>query len=396
MTTYAAERVILDADSHVMETVDFLAGFLEPTEVERLRRGFSFMKQRQEAGNARARERRSSPAATAEAERRLLIDKGWAAIGANHAEERSRALDLLGFRGQLVFPTFAGMFVLPLDKIFAENAAVTRDMDLLYTWCRALNKAMTTFCAHDERLLSVGFVSLNDPARATAAAEEAIADGCAVIWVPSVAAGRLAPTHPDVDVFWSLLERTHTPFVLHVGGSGDFADPAFHQNGLPPAELTGDGERMTSKDFMTVYQSPAFFLSALILDGLFDRFPGLRGGCIEQGAGWVVSWMHQLDFAQRKFKKMEAALRRLPAKPSEYVRRHLKFTPYPGERVGWIMEQVGAELLMFSTDYPHPEGGTDPIAEFESALAGVTPDDKQRFFAGNMAELISRGRLCAL
>ena len=87
---------------------------------------------------------------------------------------------------------------------------------------------------------------------------------------------------------------------------------------------------------------------------------------------------------------MSAAAARSQTAPLEYVRRHLKFTPYPGEPVGWIMDQIGAEMLLFSSDYPHPEGGTDPIAEFEKTLKGVSREDTQRFFAGNMADLLSR------
>jgi predicted TIM-barrel fold metal-dependent hydrolase len=249
---------------------------------------------------------------------------------------------------------------------------------------------MARFCADDGRLLPVGFASLTDPARAADVAEQAIADGCAAIWIPSTPAGALAPTHPEVDVFWDVLERTNTPFVLHVGGSGVFPDPAFHNNDLPLGEQLGGGEKMRAKDFVAIHHSPAIFLSAVILDGLFDRFPALRGGCIEQGAGWVVSWMDQVDYAQDAFQKAEAPLRRLQAKPSEYVRGHLKFTPHPGERVGWMIEQAGPELFMFSTDYPHPEGGQDPIAKFEAELADVPGEDRERFYAGNMAELIGR------
>jgi predicted TIM-barrel fold metal-dependent hydrolase len=388
--TYGGERIILDADSHIMEPATFMDDLLEATEVERFHRGFSFLKPRLDAGEARAKERHASSTAAAEAERRLLLDKGWSAIGANDPAERTRVLDLLGFKGQLIFPTYAGMFLLPLDAIFPENAAVTRNPDLLYVWCRALNRAMIRFCSRDRRLLPVGVVSLSDPARAAEVAEEAILGGCAALWIPSVPAGKLAPTHPDVDVFWSVLERTNTPFVLHVGGSGSFPDRAFNNNNLPIAEGSGDGEKLSSKGFMAIYQSPAFFLSALILDGLFDRFPKLRGACIEQGAAWVVSWLHQLEHAFLKFRKQEPHLAKLQGTPAEYVRRHLKFTPYPGEKVGWIMDQIGSELLLFSSDYPHPEGGTDPIRDFEATLSGVSAEDKQRFFAGNMADLLGR------
>ena len=113
---------------------------------------------------------------------------------------------------------------------------------------------------------------------------------------------------------------------------------------------------------------------------------------IEEGASWVVSWMHQLDFAQRAFRRTEAPLNELARKPSEYVREHLRFTPFPGEPVGWMIEQAGEELFMFSTDFPHPEGGRDPQAKFEDAMAGVSGDAKQRFYYQNMADLLGPAR----
>jgi predicted TIM-barrel fold metal-dependent hydrolase len=313
------------------------------------------------------------------------------AMGGFDAAERSRVLDLLGFDGQLVFATFAtAMFSLPRSvSRYDDDAKLARDLDRLYAGCRAQNKAITSFCADDDRLLPVGYVSLVDAARAADVAEDAIAGGAAAVMVPSTAAGELAPTHPDLDPFWGVLERTNTPFVLHVGGGGRLLDRAFHNNAMPVSDHLGGGENIRSKDYLAIYHSPALFLGGLILDGLFDRFPGLRGGCIEQGAGWVVSWMHHLDYAHRAFRRTEEPLQRLQDTPSAYARRQLKFTPFPGEPVGWMTEQAGPELFMFSTDYPHPEGGRDPLAKFEETLTGMSADDRSRFYAGNMAELLS-------
>jgi len=376
--TYAGQRTILDADSHVMELGDFLDDFIDPSQRDRLRReGIEALQGVLDGAVARAEDRRADPAKATEAEERLLLDKGWQALGAFDPIERSRVLDLFGFQGQLVFATFAGAMYRG------------KDVERLYAGASAQNKAMANFCAADQRLLPVAYVPLVEPARAVALAEEAVGDGCAAVMVPSTAAGDRAPTHPDLDPFWEVLSRANVPFVLHVGGGGRLLDPAFHNNDMPVTDHLGGGENVRSKDYLAIHHSPELFLGALILDGLFDRFPALRGGCIEQGAGWVVSWMHHLDYAQRAFRRTEPPLTRLEAKPSDYVRKHLKFTPFPGEPVGWMIDQAGPELFMFSTDYPHPEGGRDPLAKFEEALVGVGDADRARFFAGNMAELLS-------
>lgn len=391
--TYAGDRAILDADSHVMELADFLTEFIDPDQAERLRRGgIDALAQVLEGAAAKADARRSDAGMASAAEERLMVDKGWSAMGAFDPVERSRVLDLLGFGGQLVFATFATtMYSLPRSiHRYTDPGKLEQDLDLLYAGASAQNRAMVSFCSDDRRLLPVGFVPLTDPARALSCGEEAVDAGCAAVMVPSTAAGDRSPTHPDLDSFWALLERTGTPFVLHVGGGGRLLDPAFHRNDMPVTDHLGGGENIRSKDFLAIHNSPELFLGVLILDGLFDRHPGLRGGCIEQGAGWVVSWLHHLDYAQRAFRRTEAPLRRLEAKPSEYVHRHLKFTPFPGEPVGWMMEQAGAELFMFSTDYPHPEGGRDPLAKFEETLTQASEGDKTRFYGANMAELLGR------
>src|SRR5262249_29762166 len=155
-------------------------------------------------------------------------------------------------------------------------------------------------------------------------------------------------------------------------------DRSFHNNDMPVTDHLGGGENIRSKDFLAINHSPSLFLGVLILDGLFDRFPDLRGGVIEEGATWVVSRMHQLNYAQRGVRRTEDPLTRLQRLPSEYVTEPLKFTPFPGEPVGWMIEQCGPELFMFSTDFPHPEGGRDPLAKFEAAMTDVADADLER------------------
>jgi hypothetical protein len=66
----------------------------------------------------------------------------------------------------------------------------------------------------------------------------------------------------------------------------------------------------------------------------------------------------------------------------------VKFTPFPNEPVGWIIENSGAEMLLFSTDYPHPEGTKDPIGRFEATMGQVSEQAKERFYSRNFAEMM--------
>jgi predicted TIM-barrel fold metal-dependent hydrolase len=374
---YASGRTFHDADSHLMELGDWLVRYADPPLRERLRPlhlGGAGRLAEQAVREAEAR--RGDPLAARALEERLLEAKGWNALGAFDPAERSRALDLLGFQRQLVFSTFA-------PTQFAGD-----DLELLYGGTRAHNRAMADFCAHDERLIAVGLVPWGDPSLTREEAEEALRLGCGAILVPSVPPRDRSPFHPDYHPFWRLLEESGTSFMLHVGGGGRSLRPAFHENGRPPVtDFLGGGENIRSKDFMCLHNPPEIFLSCMVLDGMFETFPNLRGGCIEQGAMWVVPWLRRLDLAQQGFRRSEPALCAL-RRPSEYVRGHLWFTPFPHEPVGWLVEQAGEDLFLFSSDYPHPEGGRDPLARFEESLVGIGESGREKFYASNFVDMM--------
>jgi len=374
---YAQGRTFYDADSHLMELSDWLVPYADPGVRERIRPlylGAAGALAKQAVAEAEAR--RGDAVAARRLEDNLMGAKGWSALGAFDPSERSRALDLLGVEKQLVFSTFA-------VTQFASD-----DPNLLYGGTRAHNRAMADFCAADRRLIGVGFVPWGDPGRVRREAEEAIRLGCGAVLVPSAPPKAQSPFHPDYHPFWSLLEERGVPFMLHIGGGGRPLRAAFTHNGLPPTtDFLGGGENIRSKDFMVLHNPPETFLSCMVLDGLLERFPKLRGGCIEQGAMWVVPWLRRLDICQQTFQRTEPALK-LPRRASEYIHRQVKFTPFPTEPVGWMIEQAGADLFLFSTDYPHPEGGRDPIRRFEASMSGTDENARERFYSRNFAAMM--------
>jgi predicted TIM-barrel fold metal-dependent hydrolase len=379
---YAEGRVFNDADSHVMETPDWMLRYADPDIRPRLAPlDLSTGGKMVEHAVKSAQARQSDPKAVADAEANLMLYKGWQALGAFDPSERKRALGLLGFNRQLVFTTFA---VSHFWGIFKREEV---DPAILYGGARAHNRAIAEFCAADRRLMGVGFVPLDVPELAEREIDEAIRLGCAAIHVPSVPPKGISPTHPKYDGVWARLQDADVPFMLHVGGGGMPVPRAFHNNDRPTTDFLGGGENIRSKDFMVVHYGPELFLSAMVLDGIFEKFPRLRGGCIEQGAMWIVPWLRRLDIAQETFVRTESTLR-MPMKASDYVRRQLKFTPYPHEPAGWIAQQAGAELLLFSSDYPHIEGGRNPLKRFENSMQGISEDAKHRFYTTNFVEMM--------
>jgi predicted TIM-barrel fold metal-dependent hydrolase len=377
---YAEGRTFLDADSHLMELPDFVHSHADPGMRERIPPLST------SAGgkmNLRLAEYTRTGAHTSEAvaelERNVIGGaKGYEALGAFNKAERTRALDLLGFHAQLVFASFA-----PSSFLWIS------DLEARYGGCRAHNRAMADFCADDPRLLPVGMLSLADPARAVAELDVAFELGIRAVWIPAEPCGGRSPGHDDLDPVWARLADAGVPFVLHVGGQRIQIRDDYMNTGRPvPNDWLGGGENVRSKDITVLHQSSEEFLSALVLDGVLERHPGLRGAAIELGATWVPGMVRRLDHAATIWAKSEPELRAFTRKPSEQVRAQLAFTPYPFEDVGALIRESADDLYLFSSDYPHHEGGRNPIGRFEDSLGDLPDSTRQRFYADNFLKVL--------
>jgi uncharacterized protein len=379
---YVEGRVVHDADAHVVETPQWFEPYADPAIRARLDPVYvSTVKPGEERFIERLRQRRLDPADRAAAEAEILLRKNWSAMGSFVREDRPRALDLLGFSSQLVFNTFFNNYLVTLEH--------GGDAELTYGAARAHNRAMVDFCSVDRRLLPVGYVPLADFERAHAMAAEAIAMGCKALMIPSACPPGHSPSHVGLFPVWATAQDAGVPIVFHVGGGGRLLDPNYFNNGLPMVtDFHGGAENFRSVDYMAIPHPPMQTLATMIFDRVFDHFPRLKAGVIEQGAVWVPSWMRQMESALEAFAKTEERLRRLELRPSDYVRRQIRVTPYPSEPVGWIIAQAGEEVCLFSSDYPHVEGGRNPIKRFEAAMAGCGARARQRFYCDNFVDLM--------
>ena len=396
---YSEGRVVHDADAHIMETPTWLRDHAEAAFRDRLpvlnypggnelRQTGDPAEQRRnlEAAFERLRARHGSAEYRADEQAEIMARKNFAATGSFIPEDRPRALDLLGFSSQLVFNTFHNGRLHDL-----EHAG---DVDLVYAAARAHNRGMLEFCSVDRRLLPSLYVPLCDPEKARVAAEDALEQGAAALLVASGSPPDYSPSHTDLYPVWAQAQDANIPVVFHVGGTSDLIDKNYFVNGRPvPPDFHGGEENFRSVDYMGIPVPPAQTLATMIFDGVLEAFPNLHIGVIEQGAIWVPSWLRQMESAFEAFRRHEERLQALSLSPSEYVHRQVRFTPYPTEDVGWIIDQAGADLVLFSSDYPHVEGGRKPLERFEASLGDRSEEVRRQFYADNFLFLMGSAGL---
>ncbi|MFN3236551.1 MAG: amidohydrolase family protein [Pseudomonadales bacterium] len=377
--TYSQGRTIYDADSHVMETREWLEPFLDEELKSRLHPLYGKKPNRIDKLLDTAKARKGDPEAEEKAfENPIAGPKGWLAAGAFDQEERIQVLDQFGFSGQLVFGTASLQPALGAD-----------DEGVLYGGARAHNDAMAAFCQADQRLFGVGYAPLDNPKRALEEVEASIKAGNKAVMVSAGPAGQRSPGHPDLDPVWATLAEAKIPFMLHIGPGTKTQPKAFQNNGRERSpDLHGGGENLRFADYIMLSFAPQVWLTAMVYDGVFTRFPNLRGGVIESGAGWAPEFLRELDLGYKSFKRTDPYLKDMEMTPSELIRRAVKFTPFPGEDVGRMIRDGGADMFLFSSDYPHPEGTNDPLGRFNRTLDGISEDELDQFYRRNFQHMM--------
>ena len=207
-----------------------------------------------------------------------------------------------------------------------------------------------------------------------------------MIFVPGP--GGRSPGHVSHEPIWAMLAERRLPFILHVGSSPLSIEAPWMNDGRPDRRTArGGAEVIGSKDLTVIHHAAQKFISTLVLDGVLERHPTLRGGVIELGAGWVPDFLRRLDQAWKGWRKTDPVIASLSMPPSEFIRRAVRFTPFATENAGTIIREGGAELFLFSSDYPHPEGTKNPIERFETSFEGLDDDVKDRFYRRNFEDM---------
>jgi hypothetical protein len=123
----------------------------------------------------------------------------------------------------------------------------------------------------------------------------------------------------------------------------------------------------------------------MIYGGAFERHPNLRVGVQEFAAHWVAPLAQSLNQWAEIF---ATRLKNLSLTPTEYLQRNVRVSPFGWEDAGRYMSDPAlVDVYCFGSDYPHFEGGNDPIGRLASKFVDLEPELAEKFFVTN-AELL--------
>jgi predicted TIM-barrel fold metal-dependent hydrolase len=132
------------------------------------------------------------------------------------------------------------------------------------------------------------------------------------------------------------------------------------------------------------------FLGTMITGGVFERHPKLRLGVIEVGGYWIGPMADTLDMWYANSQQFgERAVDRLPKKPSDYIRSNVRVSVFDFEKIDDYLQKydVAEDVLCYASDFPHIEGGKDPMGDFARRLERFGPRVMEKFFVTNGAYL---------
>jgi predicted TIM-barrel fold metal-dependent hydrolase len=187
------------------------------------------------------------------------------------------------------------------------------------------------------------------------------------------------PLHsPRYDPVWRACEEHGVVMNVH-GGSGS-PDP-----GLFPASPA-----------MFVLEASFFAhrpLWALVMSGVFDRFPGLRLVFAEAGSSWIANTLRAMDTIQAKQESGNIGVMtirnplRLKHKPSEYWQTNCWVgSSFMTRGDAEDREAIGVDKIMWGADFPHEEGTYPHTREaLAHTYAGIDPIEVAKMVGANAA-----------
>ena len=281
----------------------------------------------------------------------------WSDMG-----QRVQFLDDEQMASQVIYPTLG---------LFWEGEVA--DPYLADAHCRAYNTWTFEVChSHKDRLYPAAHISLRDPQLAVREMERVAKLGCRTIFVAAAPIDGKSFGLPEYDPVWAAAQDLDLSIGLHLVGHKNYAGSEWFRDRDPGfMYLT-----------MSIIQDPRHAVTAMMYDGVFERFPKLRVATIEAMVGWIGEWLERVDY-RYQYMGHTSQMKR-PA--SEYFARNIWVNGDPEEKMFPLMVQfAGDDRFFIGSDYPHAEGFVDPVQKARDVLSSLPTESVDKILGTNAA-----------
>jgi predicted TIM-barrel fold metal-dependent hydrolase len=287
-------------------------------------------------------------------------------------DARIKTLDEHGLSAVWLFPTLGMLFE---ELLKHDPGAVALTFTAFNRWL-----IEDWGFAFQDRIFAAPYISLADPEWACSEVEWAIGEGARTIVMraaaPTTVTGQRSPFDVTYDPFWARVNEAGITVVIHAGDSGYSSNG--YANDSFSAQFSG-GWKPSIKSF-AIERAAADFVITSVFEKLFDRFPNIRMASVENGSSYLRDAIDKLGSTHHKMPGY------FTTHPVETLRQNWWINPFWEDDPHELVELMGADRVIFGSDWPHIEGMPQPL-DYVSELKAFDDADRRRILLDNVTEL---------
>ena len=249
-------------------------------------------------------------------------------------------------------------------------------LDWAIELARAYNDWMhDEYLSKSRRFQALGLIPLQEPAEAVKELRRIVKElGFCGAMLPSTGVMG-AQNHLGDEKYWPIYEEANR-LACCIGIHGGVHDHMGLDDMTPYAPVNALGHPF----------GQMVNFAGMLFNGVFDKYPKVRFGFMEAGAGWVPYWMERLD---EHYEYLQPTVPWLTKPPSEYMRGGQLYYAFEMEEktLPYVAEFVGAEQLIFASDYNHSDSKFPHTVEEVMERKDLSNELKTKLMGENAARL---------
>ena len=309
--------------------------------------------------------------------RREILGEAMKADEAFFAPEpRLARMDELGVDRAIMWPTLASLLEERLDD----------DPKATHLVIHALNQWMHEHWTfnYKDRIYPTPVVTLPIVEKAIEELEWVVSRGARIVLIRPAPVpgyeGYRSFALPEFDPFWEKVVETDVVVGMHASDDGSTRYLALW-DGPRQEYLPFRTQNAFEEVFRSYHRGIMDAMGSAICHGLFDRFPALRVLPVENGSRWVGPLLDALSHTYERNPHL------FGDDPVATFKRNVWVHPFHEDDPMDIIRLIGAERVLFGSDYPHPEGLAEPTSYIDR-LASLPRDDIVAVMGGNLAQIL--------